>query len=137
MRCSTQPDAFVLEQQGLALYKQRMRKLSFILAAALLALTPGTASAGAGSFVIVNSTGHDITQLSIRRFGTNQWQALTGAPRAGARGSIPFEDDDCAFDIQATLAGGITAVWSGVNLCEAKAVTLNRIESGAVWVDYD
>ena len=137
MRCSTQPDAFVLERQGLALYMQRMRKLSLVLAATLLALTPGPASAGAGSFVIVNSTGHDITQLSIRRFGTNQWQALTGAPRAGARGSIPFEDDDCAFDIQATLAGGITAVWSGVNLCEAKAVTLNRIESGAVWVDYD
>ena len=33
--------------------------------------------------------------------------------------------------------GGGTAVWSGVNLCEAKAVTLNRNESGAAWVDYD
>jgi hypothetical protein len=114
-----------------------MPRLYFALAAALLALAPGTASAGAGSFVIVNSTGHDITQLAIRRFGTDRWQSLTGAPRAGGRGSIQFQDDDCAFDIQATLAGGITAVWSGVNLCEAKAVTLNRIDSGAVWVDYD
>ena len=106
-------------------------------AAALLALTPVPASAGAGSFVIVNATGHDITGLSIRRFGTSSWQSLTGARRAGSRGAIAFEDADCAFDIQATLAGGITAVWTGVNLCEAKAVTLNRIESGAVWVDYD
>ena len=114
-----------------------MPRLCFALAAALLALAPGTASAGAGSFVIVNSTGHDITKLAIRRFGTNQWQSLAGAPRAGGRGPIQFQDDDCAFDIKATLAGGITAVWSGVNLCEAKAVTLNRIDSGAVWVDYD
>jgi len=114
-----------------------MPRLHFLLVAALLALTPGTASAGAGSFVIVNSTGHDITALSIRRFGTSGWQSLTGAPRAGGRGAIQFQDADCAFDIQATLAGGITAIWSGVNLCEAKAVTLNRIESGAVWVDYD
>ena len=105
--------------------------------AALLALTPVPASAGAGSFIIVNSTGRDITALSIRRFGTDSWQSLTGAPRAGARGAIAFEDADCAFDIQATLAGGITAVWTGVNLCEAKAVTLNRIDSGAVWVEYD
>lgn len=114
-----------------------MPRLFFALAAALLALAPGTASAGAGSFVIVNSTGHDITQLAIRRFGTDGWQPLSAAPRAGARGPVQFEDADCAFDIQATLTGGITAMWSGVNLCEAKAVTLNRIDSGAVWVDYD
>ena len=109
----------------------------FAFAAALLALAPGTASAGAGSFVIVNSTGHDIAKLAIRRFGTNQWQPLSAAPRAGARGAVSFDDADCAFDIQANLSGGITAVWSGVNLCEAKAVTLNRSDSGALWVDYD
>ena len=114
-----------------------MPRLSLVLAAALLTLTPGAASARAGSFVIVNSTGRDITALSIRRFGSDRWQTLAGAPPAGARGPIQFNDDDCAFDIRATLAGGITAVWSGVNLCEAKAVTLNRIDSGAVWVDYD
>jgi hypothetical protein len=116
---------------------RRMPRLYFVLAATLLAVAPAPAMAGAGSFTIVNATGHDITALSIRRFGTSGWQSLTAAPRAGARGAVAFEDADCAFDIQATLAGGITAIWSGVNLCEAKAVTLNRIESGAVWVDYD
>ena len=114
-----------------------MTRAILVLSAALLALSPATAIAGAGSFVIVNATGRDITALSIRRYGTSSWQSLSGAPSAGARGAIAFEDADCAFDIQATLAGGLTAMWSGVNLCEAKAVTLNRIDSGAVWVDYD
>lgn len=116
---------------------QRMPRLFFLIAAAFLALLPAPAIAGAGSFTIVNATGRDITALSIRRTGTSGWQSLSAAPRAGARGAVAFEDPDCAFDIQATLAGGVTAIWSGVNLCEAKAVTLNRIDSGAVWVDYD
>lgn len=93
--------------------------------------------AGASNFTIVNATGRDITALAIRRFGTAAWQPLGAAPRAGARGSVQFSDTDCAFDIQGTLAGGVTAVWSGVNLCDAKAVTLNRSDSGAAWVDYD
>jgi len=114
---------------------QRMRGL--FLVAAILAALPAPAIAGAANFTIVNATGRDITALSIRRFGTTAWQPLGAAPRAGARGSVQFTDDDCAFDIQGTLAGGVNAVWSGVNLCEAKAVTLNRSDSGAAWVDYD
>ena len=35
------------------------------------------------------------------------------------------------------LAVACTVVWSGVNLCEVKAVILNRNASGAVWVDYE
>jgi hypothetical protein len=114
---------------------QRMRRL--LLVAALLTAAPAPAMAGAGNFTIVNATGLNITALSIRRFGTSGWQPLSASPAAGARGSVQFSDADCAFDIQATLAGGVTAVWSGVNLCEAKAVTLNRSDSGAAWVDYD
>ena len=93
--------------------------------------------AGAGNFTIVNATGRDITALAIRRFGTTAWQSLGTAAKAGARGTVQFSDADCAFDIQGTLAGGVNAVWSGVNLCEAKSVTLNRSDSGAAWVDYD
>lgn len=114
---------------------RRMRGL--LLVAALLSAIPAPAMAGAGNFIIFNATGRDITALSIRRFGTEGWQPLGAAPPAGARGSVQFTDTDCAFDIRATLAGGVNAVWSGVNLCEAKALTLNRTESGAVWVDYD
>lgn len=114
-----------------------MRRLFPVIAAALIASSPSPALAGAAGFTIVNATGRDISQLSIRRFGTSSWTRLGAAPAAGARGAVQFSDDDCAFDIQATLAGGVTALWSGVNLCEAKAVTLNRSESGALWVDYD
>ncbi len=116
---------------------QRMRRLSLAALTALLTLSSTPVLAGAGNFTVVNATGHNITALSIRRFGTGSWQPLGAAPAAGARGSVSFADDDCAFDIRGTLAGGATAVWSGVNLCEAKAVTLNRTDSGAVWVDYD
>ena len=114
-----------------------MTRLAFALGATLLALSSAPAVAGAGNFTIVNATGRDISTLQIRRFGTGDWKPLSAAPRAGARGSIDFNDTDCAFDIQAKLADGATAEWSGVNLCEAKTVTLNRNESGAAWVDYD
>jgi len=107
------------------------------IAAALCVAMPAPALAGAGNFTVVNATGLNISSLSIRRYGTNSWQPLSAAPPAGARGVVQFSDDDCAFDIQAKLAGGPTAVWSGVNLCDAKAVTLNRNASGALWVDYD
>jgi hypothetical protein len=114
-----------------------MRTFSLAAAAALIAILPGPAIAGAGNFIVVNATGQDISALSIRRYGTDSWKGLSAAPAAGGRGAVQFADDDCAFDIQAKLAGGATAVWSGVNLCDAKAVTLNRSASGALWVDYD
>jgi hypothetical protein len=114
-----------------------MSRLFFPLAAVVLIGLPVPAIAGAGNFTVLNATGSDITTLAIRRFGTGEWKPLSTAPRAGAQGSVSFSDTDCAFDIQGKLAGGVTAVWSGVNLCEAKAVTLNRNESGATWVDYD
>ena len=114
-----------------------MDRLLSSVAAAVLAASPVPAIAGAGNFTVVNATGADITALSIRRFGTGSWQSLPAAPRAGAKGVVSFSDNDCAFDLQGKLASGVTAVWSGVNLCEANAVTLNRNDSGAVWVDYD
>ncbi len=114
-----------------------MRRLSIAAAAALLTVLPAPALAGAGNFTLVNATGQDISALTIRRMGTSSWKGLPVAPRAGARAAVQFADEDCAFDIQAKLAGGATAVWSGVNLCDAKAVTLNRSASGELWVDYD
>jgi hypothetical protein len=115
-----------------------MRTLSFAAAAAaLLICLPAPAIARAGNFTVVNATGENISALSIRRMGTDSWKALSVTPPAGGRGAVQFADEDCAFDIQAKLAGGATALWSGVNLCDAKAVTLNRSASGAVWVDYD
>ena len=95
------------------------------------------ASAGAANFTVVNATGLDIITLEIRRARTEEWKPLSAKPNAGSRGQVDFNDPDCAFDIRARLTGNVEAVWRGVNLCEAKAVTLNRSTSGALWVDYD
>lgn len=114
-------------------------KPALALAAGLIVLAgPGPSLAGAGGFVVVNATGSDMVALSIRRFGTQQWQPLAGSPSLGARQAISFSDPDCAFDIRATLSGGVSATWTGVNLCEVKSVILNRDSaSGATWADYD
>lgn len=114
-------------------------RMSFVpLAAALFAAIPAQSLArGAGGFTIVNATGLNMTGLTIRRYGTQDWRPLGGAPAAGGRAPVDFSDPDCAFDIQATLEGVGTVVWSAVNLCEAKSVILNRNASGQIWADYD
>ena len=115
-----------------------MKRLLAAVAAASIATLSAPASAqGAGGFSIVNATGLNLTGLTIRRYGTQSWKALGSAPSPGARGSVQFSDPDCAFDIQATLQGIGTVVWSGVNLCEVKTVVLNRNASGQLWVDYE
>jgi len=107
------------------------------LAALSLALGSVPASAGPTGFSVVNATGLNMNGLTIRRFGSGDWRPLGSAPSPGARTSLQFTDPDCAFDIQASLQGIGTVVWSGVNLCEVKAVILNRNAAGALWVDYE
>jgi hypothetical protein len=115
-----------------------MNRLISYLIAALAAVVPAPAAAqGAGAFSVVNQTGLNMTGLTIRRYGTQGWKALGAAPSPGGRAGVDFKDPDCAFDIQATLQGVGPVVWPGVNLCEVKAVILNRNASGALWVDYE
>jgi hypothetical protein len=114
-----------------------MRKSLFAFAALAIASLPEPALAGAGSFTVFNGTGANISALSIRRTGTDAWRPLAAAPAAGSSSGVAFSDPDCAFDLQATLAGGGTAVWSGVNLCGTSQLTLRRRASGETWVDYD
>jgi hypothetical protein len=112
------------------------RFLAPLLAAAIIA-APGPALAAAGNFTLVNKTGAAISSLQIRRVGTSAWQSLGGNPANGARIAVAFANPDCAFDIKANLAGGQSATFAGVNLCDVTTVTLNRGPSGDVWVDYD
>lgn len=114
-----------------------MRTIFLALAALAWTIPAGPVLAGAGSFTVVNGTDANISALSIRRFGTNDWRALSAASAPGARSTVQFGDPDCAFDLRAALAGGATATWAGVNLCEANVVTLRRSPSGETWVDYD
>ena len=106
-----------------------------IFFAALLAVAP--AHTGASNFTLVNGTQGAMSELSIRRSGTDDWKSLGNAPAAGARAPISFSNQDCAFDIRANVAGKGAVTWANVNLCDVKSVTLKRDESAGAWVDYD
>jgi hypothetical protein len=114
-----------------------MKISSLVTVLAVLVAAPVPAIAGANGFTLVNQSGSGITALSIRRTGTQAWQPVGNALSLGARSKVAFSDQDCAFDIRATLAGDGEAVWRGVNLCEVTNVTLQRNASGATWVEYD
>jgi hypothetical protein len=114
-----------------------MRTGYLALGAVLLGFVPVPALAGAGGFIVTNATGSNIAALSIRRTGTDDWRTLAASPAAGASASVAFSDPDCAFDLRASMAGGGTALWSGVNLCGTSRLTLRQRPSGETWVDYD
>ena len=113
----------------------RMKRV--VLATLLAACAAPSLAAGASNFALVNGTGAALSQLSIRRAGTQDWKPLGTAPSPGARTSLTFSDPDCAFDIQANVPGSGPVTWAGINLCGAKSVTLNRDASAGAWVDYD
>lgn len=117
-----------------------MKKALAAALAALVIASSAPAVAQATNFTLVNNTDIDFTALNARRFGTDQWMPLVVAPvpvaKSGGRGAVQFSNQDCAFDLEATLPDGRRVVWPGVNLCEARVVTLNRTASGELWVDY-
>ena len=113
----------------------RMKRL--VLFAALALLSGEGLAAGASNVTLVNGTGATLAELSIRRSGTSEWRPLGTAPSAGARSMMTFKDPDCAFDLRANVQGAGPVTWTGVNLCGAKSVTLNRDGSAGAWVDYD
>ena len=110
-----------------------MNRVAFLL---FLAASPAFAG-GASNFTLVNGTGAALSELSIRRAGTQDWKPLGAAPSAGARSAVKFNDPDCAFDIRANVPGAGPTTWADVNLCAVKSVTLNRDGSAGAWVDYD
>ena len=111
-------------------------RMKRVIVGALALSISAPAFAGASNFTLVNGAGGALTQLSIRRAGTQDWKPLGAAPADGARGPVAFNDPDCAFDIQASV-GGSAVTWAGVNLCDVKSVTLKRDPSAGAWVDYD
>jgi hypothetical protein len=120
----------------MSLLRAPLKRVAWLMPVALLYTAPVHA-AGAANFMLVNGTGGTLSDLSIRRTGTQEWKALGTAPSAGARSSMNFSDPDCAFDIRANVPGAGQVTWAGVNLCAVKSVTLNRDGSAGPWVDYD
>lgn len=114
-----------------------MVRFAFSLLVAMSVLVGAPGHAEVRGFVIVNATGAPLTDLAVRRVGATDWKALPVAPATGARIASTFSDGDCAFDLRASVPGGKEIVWSGLNLCDVKNLTLNRDTSGRTWVDYD
>ena len=115
-----------------------LARMKSLLAIALLLVTASPASAaGASNFTLVNGTGAPLSEVSIRRAGTQEWKTLGSSPAVGQRAPVNFKDPDCAFDIRAKVAGKDQVTWAGINLCDVKSVTLNRDQSAGPWVDYD
>jgi len=115
-----------------------VRNGKMIFAAALLACgASALAGPGASNFTLVNGTGAPLSEVSIRRAGTQEWKTLGSSPAVGQRAPVNFKDPDCAFDIRAKVAGKDQVTWAGINLCDVKSVTLNRDQSAGPWVDYD
>jgi hypothetical protein len=111
---------------------------TYLLAAFCVAIaSPGPAVAAAQDFLLVNGMEVALGDVTIRRAGTQAWQPLAASSAPGAKAKVPFKDEDCAFDIQAKVAGSGAVTWAGVNLCEVKSVTLKRDGAAGPWVDYD
>ena len=106
------------------------------LVSAALITAAGPASAAPGYLSIVNATGADITGMEVRRVGGKNWQSVALTAASGKAASVPFADPDCAFDLKVALSNGESVTFSGVNLCDAKLLTLRRTGKTA-WVDYD
>ena len=116
-----------------------MRTVLQIALAALAAFASQPSFAQSANFTLVNNTDVNFTGLQVRRYGTPEWRPLVISPlpvAPTATGAVQFSDQECAFDLQATLPDGRVVVWPRVNLCEAKVVTLNRSANGQLWVDY-
>ena len=110
-------------------------KQAVLLVLLLVSASPALAG-GASSFTLVNGTSGALSDVSIRRAGTNDWKPLGAAPASGARGAVKFSDPDCAFDIRANVGGG-SVTWAGINLCAVKSVVLKKDDNAGAWVDYD
>lgn len=113
-----------------------MGRVFLALWGASLLAASGTAQAAPGYLSIVNGTGADITGMEVRRVGAKGWQSIALSAPAGKAASAPFVDPDCAFDLKVALSTGDSVTFSGVNLCDARLLTLRRTGNTA-WVDYD
>ena len=84
------------------------------------------AASAPSDIAIVNNSGAALRELALRRVGDKAWRPLAVVTAAGSTARVTFDESDCAFDLRATLPGVGQVVWSGVNLCDVKRVTLHR-----------
>jgi hypothetical protein len=110
-----------------------MRMMFAIAAIAGLTLA-APAMADDWDFILINQTGKAIKEVELAPNGGTSWQknkveedmAKKGPIKTGARSTIHFDKagSQCKYDVKATFEDDSTAVWSGINVCDAAFVTI-------------
>ena len=99
-----------------------------LLIAALAALLlPAATSADERNFVLQNATGRTISELYISPTNVNEWEEdVLGVDQLADEGEVKinFSDDldECVYDLKIVHDDGDSAIWTGINLCEAYRV---------------
>jgi hypothetical protein len=88
-----------------------------------------TGGAAQHEFSVVNNMGRTVTRLVSSGANEDDWGidmlAMQTRPNgATGRVSVGRSDGQCLWDLRATLEGGETRDWRGLNLCELSSVTL-------------
>ncbi len=129
---SSRPDLVSRRRFG---YKTGM--MTRVAACALLIAAASSAMAANRSVTVVNQTGGALKDLAVRAPGASDWKAVAPGLSPGARTAVSVDDEaGCSFDVRATSGGG-QVVWSAINFCETRSVSLNRRGDGLAWADYD
>lgn len=110
-----------------------MRKLMFAALPALLLATP--ASADERNFTLANHSNRAVVQLFISPANVNEWEedVLSVDTLAdGASVEVQFVDDldECVYDLKIVHDDGDSAIWGGINLCEANEVGIQYQDDG-------
>ncbi len=104
----------------------------YVVAAALLGLA-APAYADAWDFILINSTGKEITMIELSPAGANQWQKnkldedeKPKNIKIGGRNTIHFDrpDAQCKWEIKATFVDNSSTVFPALNLCDDSFVTI-------------
>lgn len=115
------------------IFRTAEREFSTMASAYILLIAAAMSPAAVG---VVNGTGADIRSVEVRDSARGNWTGSAMRASDGARTNWSFDDERCAYDLKVTLLNGDTVVFSGVNPCDAKQLTLRRNGANA-WVDYD
>lgn len=120
-----------------------MSKLSCSFIAALF-LVAGPASAQETTFLLKNSTGYPISELSVSMTQFNMWgpnflKPPPIAARQSRQVSYKAPTDYCMGDLKVGFAdGGRPAIWQYLNLCTLQRISLHYDRmSGITTARYD
>ena len=109
--------------------------MKLITLTALLGLFATPAMADERNFVLVNTTTRTVAQVFVSPANVNEWEEdilTVDVLPVDRRVTIRFVDDldQCEYDIKVVHDDGDSAVFGGINLCEASEVSISYQDNG-------